>query len=386
MKIVFIDTLYAPVLDKLGHFSEKELNKSAKTLLDELAEQDFASGPKYVSEIKANQEDAKFVVANSMAAQRAWAKENNVNVSRSSAFLWKRWQLISRVPIIGLYIHTKSELVKILMAQIQTESPDVVYNLNLNLLNKKLINRLRAENIKIVGQIASPLPPKKFITRYHHIFSAHPGQVKTFQKLGISASWLALAFDSNKVKTFSESGWPKRFRDVSFVGTFGRHQKNTAPLMISVAKLNPTLEIFSFAKRRMMEKLGLGENFKGAAWGKTMYQVFAESKVVVNRHGKVADGFAVNFRLFEATGMGALVLTESAPNLNDLFVEGEEIITYKNNEDAAQKIKNILENFRDYADIAKAGQQRTLSTHNYSARAKEILVKLIEIQSRSDLV
>ena len=42
----------------------------------------------------------------------------------------------------------------------------------------------------------------------------------------------------------------------------------------------------------------------------------------LNRHIDVAEGYANNMRLFEATGVGALLLTEAAPNLADLFEPG----------------------------------------------------------------
>jgi hypothetical protein len=43
-----------------------------------------------------------------------------------------------------------------------------------------------------------------------------------------------------------------------------------------------------------------------------MYRVLARSGIVVNRLGPVAEGAANNMRLFEATGAGALLLTEAA--------------------------------------------------------------------------
>ena len=54
-----------------------------------------------------------------------------------------------------------------------------------------------------------------------------------------------------------------------------------------------------------------------------MYKVYGRSKIVINRHGEVAQGFANNMRMFEATGMGALLMTGQSPNLSDFFSEKE---------------------------------------------------------------
>jgi spore maturation protein CgeB len=103
-----------------------------------------------------------------------------------------------------------------------------------------------------------------------------------------------------------------------------------------------------------------------------MYKILAESKIVVNRHGAVADGYSVNFRMFEATGMGALLVTEQGKNTSDLFEPGKEVLTYTSIPDAVKVIKSALADFESNAAIASAGQRRTLTEHTYEQRAREI--------------
>ena len=59
-----------------------------------------------------------------------------------------------------------------------------------------------------------------------------------------------------------------------------------------------------------------------------MYRVLAQSRIAVNRHGDFAGGYAANMRMFEATGVGALLMTESAANLPDFFEPGREVVAY----------------------------------------------------------
>ena len=75
-------------------------------------------------------------------------------------------------------------------------------------------------------------------------------------------------------------------------------------------------------------------------------------------------------RLYEATGVGALLLTEAAPNLSDMFEPGVEIVTYTGADDLIEKARHYLEHEDERAAIARAGQARTCaSTRTSAARA-----------------
>ena len=116
-----------------------------------------------------------------------------------------------------------------------------------------------------------------------------------------------------------------------------------------------------------------------------MHRIFAESKIVINRHGAVADGYSVNYRLFEGTGMGALVVTELGKNTSDLFEPGQEILTYDSIDEAVKVTKKALSDFKHYSKVAKAGQHRTLTHHTFKSRAKDLedgLLKLINHKQR----
>jgi spore maturation protein CgeB len=78
-------------------------------------------------------------------------------------------------------------------------------------------------------------------------------------------------------------------------------------------------------------------------------------------------------RLYEATGMGALLLTEKKDNLKDLFEPGKEIETYSDPEEAVEKIDALMRHRERLAEIAAAGLARTLREHTYQTRMKELL-------------
>jgi hypothetical protein len=358
------------MLDSLGFFGIPNSTDSFRSLLGELASNGFGASYFYRPSLESLGNSVEAIFANAQKAQLAWLKK--YKTSPGSSFGWRHWQAISRIPFIGQTIHLKSKKTQILLDQISEYRPDVVYCLNINFLSNRIVKRIKSMGAVVVGQIASPLPPKSFYKSYDHVFSAHPGQVDHFKSQGISSSLLPLAFDSNQRAVFDKTGWPARTRDVTFVGTFGRHQRNTGPLLKAIANEIPGLQIFTLSNPKQLKRFGLTEYFKGKAWGSEMYKILAESKIVINRHGAVADGFSVNFRMFEATGMGALLVTEQGKNTSDLFEPGKEILTYRSIDDAVQVIKKALADFESYQSIALAAQHRTLTEHTYEKRSREI--------------
>jgi hypothetical protein len=104
-------------------------------------------------------------------------------------------------------------------------------------------------------------------------------------------------------------------------------------------------------------------------FGLEMYQKFSENKIVFNIHIDSTGDEAGNMRLFEATGVGACLLTDYKSNIKDYFEPGKEIITYNSVEDCKEKIKWLLANPEECKKIARAGQIRTLKGHTYAQRA-----------------
>jgi spore maturation protein CgeB len=107
-----------------------------------------------------------------------------------------------------------------------------------------------------------------------------------------------------------------------------------------------------------------------------MYEILARSRVALNRHIDLADGYANNMRLYEATGVGALLVTESRQNLPELFDPGREVVAYDNEDDLVEKLRHYAVDDAGRHRIAAAGQARTLSEHTYANRMAELAAML----------
>ena len=103
--------------------------------------------------------------------------------------------------------------------------------------------------------------------------------------------------------------------------------------------------------------------------------------MTLNRHIDVAEDNANNMRLYEATGVGSLLLTDAKENLGELFEVGSEVIAYADEDELVEAAEHYLSHEDERAAIAAAGQRRTLRDHTYAVRMAE-LTKILDAYLR----
>ncbi len=110
-----------------------------------------------------------------------------------------------------------------------------------------------------------------------------------------------------------------------------------------------------------------------------MYQALHNAKISLNLHIDAAGNNANNMRLYESTGVGAMLLTDHKDNLHTLFEPGQEVVAYRSQEECSELIGYYLSHEAERQAIAAAGQARTLKEHTYAHRMQE----LVDILSQS---
>jgi len=116
----------------------------------------------------------------------------------------------------------------------------------------------------------------------------------------------------------------------------------------------------------------------GQSWGADMYRILHDSRVTLNHHIDIAGPYANNLRLFEATGMGTMPITDWKINLHEMFEPGIEVVAYRTPQECVRLARYYSEHEDEREAIARAGQQRTLREHTYHHRMRE----LVEIVGR----
>lgn len=367
MKILFIDTYYPSFLRsihrKYPNLEKKPYDDQLRFLLGRF----FGTSEFCSYNLRKLGWKAEAILANDEILQKKWAKENDIEVNGN--WLVSKLQML---PYAYKFLGKPNWVQQTALEQIKRNKSDIVYTHDLSILDPETLKVVRKCCKCLVGQIASPPPPEKYLKQFDLIITSFPHYVDLFRKMGIKSEYLKLAFESRVLKKIGEQ---KRKYDVTFVGSFTPYHRKGTKLLEEVAKHIP-IHIWGQGIGFLSPLSPLRKNYHGEAWGLDMFKILAKSKIIINRHIGVSGKYANNMRLFEATGMGAMLITDKKKNLKEIFKVGQEVVDYKDAEDLIRKIRYYLKNDGEREKIAEAGQKRTLKTHNYKVRMAE-LVKII---------
>jgi spore maturation protein CgeB len=84
-------------------------------------------------------------------------------------------------------------------------------------------------------------------------------------------------------------------------------------------------------------------------------------------------------RLYEATGMGTMLLTDAKRNLAEIFLPEKEVATYRNPAECVAQIHRYLSDEPLRAAVATAGQRKAITVQNYARRTADIVALLDEM-------
>ncbi len=336
-RILIIDTYYPPVIQALpvgGGIYDEELRKVLNF--------SFGTADFYSRNLQHLGWDANDVIANHDGLQDLWARDHHCHEDT-------------------------------LTAQIRYYEPDVVF-----LQDLSLVDRIPRGNYLLAGQCSCPWPGDDKVRQFDVLFTSFPHYVKKFEALGVKAVFNPLGFDPI-VRERTEAP-AERDIDVSFVGGVGApsHWRYGMEVLNAVAENIPAFKWWGYGAELLPSNSALRDKYQGEAFGLDMYNILRRSKIVLNRHGEVAENYANNMRMFEATGCGALLLTEHKHNLSDFFKHhyedfmDQEVLSYSSPTEAVDKIHCALDRPVFAETIAQAGQGRTLRDHTYAQRMKTV--------------
>ncbi len=348
-RILIIDTAYPDFLMSLPFLSADYNAELAKYM-----SYGFGTFDAYSHYLKAAGWETVDVIANHNLLQRLWAVENG-------------------------YPQT-TDLKEILRAQVEQFQPDVIFLQDIGHIPLEQLRQWKRLGYFIAAQCSCALSPNVDVRLIDVIFTSLPAHVDSFNVVGGCAVYLPLAFDP-RMKPEETA----RDIDISFVGGVGRHSHwsaGTDALEIVAAHFGERFEWYGYGLNNLQADSDLRDCYRGTAWGREMYSIYGRSKVVVNRHGEIANGFTNNLRCFEAAGCGALLVTESSKNLYELFPK-KGVVEYSNGRQLCDVVEMALfeETFR--AEIAKKGSDHVLANHTYANRMKMVSSVLYELMAVS---
>ncbi len=369
MKIAIVDTYYAAFL--AAHYADRPHLKFAPYVQQrsELLDQCFGTSDFYSRHLAGLGHEALDLIVNCVPLQEAWAREQGAPYSALALRVPHRF---FRLPLIGRRLAALPGLVEIAVAQVEAFGPDVLYCQDLSFFPPEVLARLRRYVRLVVGQIACPLPPESFLKGYDLILTSFPHFVPRLRAMGVASEYFRIGFDTRVLEKLGEV--PKDV-DASFVGGISRHHGKAIPVLEYLARTTP-IQFFGYGADSLDADSPIRARHHGEVWGLDMYRALARSRITLNRHINVAEKNANNMRLYEATGVGALLLTDRKDNLGELFEIGKEVVVYSAAEEAMELIRYYLAHPDEAQDIALAGQARTLRDHTYQNRMEELALIL----------
>jgi spore maturation protein CgeB len=361
MKIIYFATYYKPYLisfysSNIG-LNEKSFDEQFKVITEDY----FGSFISYHNWTIKSGHQSNLIIANCEALQKKWAEENNFTYSELN------WQK------------------EIALEQIKEFNPDIFYIGSMFDFYGDFLKKVRQFCKNIFGWISCPIPKNLDINKMDLLFSSAPHYVENFRKSGIKSELVTAGFDPILLNMTTEEETKIPF---SFTGGFSTsHSKriNTIRALMEKTDINIygynlhqllyTTHLFSFAKRKANKRFT--QQMRTEIWGLKMYQLLKNSKITFNSHINMANGAAVNMRMYEATGMGSLLLTDGNPESN-IFEDGKDVVYYTSIDDAVEKADYYLNNEAERAAIAKSGQKKTLDNFSYEKVTKLMLEYFIK--------
>ena len=319
----------------------------------------------YSSNLRTLGHDAWDVHANNEYMQRAWARENGIRLSINPL---RRFHIQrQRFPWLGLAPEPKW-IYEILAAQIKHFKPDVLLNQSV-VLSSQFFREVKPYIRLLMGQHASPLPEGHDFSVYDLMMSSLPNLVIFFRQQGLSCELHRLGFESNVLEVL---GRAEKARSVTFVGNLFKPHASRRRWLDHVCR-HISVEVWGEETEELPGASPALSRFQGAAWGLEMYRILQSSQIILNHHIDMAESYANNMRLFEATGVGTLLITDWKENLSEIFEPGKEVVAYRSAEECVELLRYYLENEEERETIASAGQRRTLGEHSYYQRMKELV-------------
>jgi spore maturation protein CgeB len=379
VRIAIVDTYYPAFLAE--HYSRDPglAQQSYDSQLAALMNRSFGTADAYSHAFRALGHEAIDIVVNCDPLQHAWARDH-----RKTRMLARLAHTLGGSP--GRLLREEFQH-RVVAAQLEVFEPDVVYCQDFWFLRLDEIAALRKRNVLVVGQFGSALPPDARPFAYDLITTSFPHFVDRLRRQGLDAEYLKIAFDERVLERLDGEGvvaGASNPRDLGVVFVGGVHSRSVhraGTEFLERLAQDLDMEIWGYVNDRLDPNSPIWSRHHGEAWGLDMYRILARTQIAINRHGDIAEGYANNMRLFEATGVGALLLTEAAANLRELFQPGREVITYSSVDELIDRARYFLENAEERIAIADAGQTRTLDEHTYGRRIPE-LVSMLESRLR----
>lgn len=374
MRILILDTHYQESLRLVYENDPRLARQTSSEQLRAIYDTGFGRADFLPLNLRTLGHQAEQFIVNAAPIQIRWAQENNLRINTTRSPLLKVQQRLkrevdrfrSRPRIPGLSV-PQWEL-DVVATQARTFKPDVIFVCDVLYLPAHFHRTLKECTRLLVGEMAYPIPPNLDLTPFDLIVSAAPHFVDRLRMAGARSEMLRLGFERT---VLDRIGAQTKDTELAFIGSVGKDHQKRLELLEALSRRVP-LSCWGAGVDGLPADSPLRGHVKPPLWGYDMYRQLQRSKIALNIHIDMAEQFAANMRLYEATGVGTMLLTDWKKNLPELFEPGVEVVAYRSTAECVELVEDYLARDEEREAIAKAGQKRTLCEHSYYHRMQEL--------------
>ncbi|MCR4746475.1 MAG: glycosyltransferase [Lachnospiraceae bacterium] len=138
--------------------------------------------------------------------------------------------------------------------------------------------------------------------------------------------------------------------------------------------LSKKYELAFYTRDHNLEKLDSSVNIRDGVSYESgdLFRIYNRSRININISLHCIET-GLPQRIFDVMGAGGFMLSNYQSEIEDLFLIGEEIETFKNIEELNEKTEYYLRHEQEREKIAAKGQEKVLKLHSYKNRFNEII-------------
>ncbi|MEW6601098.1 MAG: FkbM family methyltransferase [Nitrospirota bacterium] len=348
LRFLQINTFYDKYLNTFYTGSPGLADRPFNEQVDAVLSGGFSAVHNFTPYISALGYDSQFIIANCRQAQFQWLKEHGLSHPADADWV-----------------------VEITKRQIEEFRPDVLMMSDSVLFDSSFIRNLSYKPPLVMGWIGEPMPPGIDWSAYDVILSNFSRSRQKALGFGAKATE---DFHPGFVKWLAEKSEGQSLEyDVVFVGQWSElhHHRNkfiTALAREAVQKGGFTLGLYLSGDQDSMPP-EVRACLAGERFGLEMHRALRSGRITINA-GILPE--AGNMRLFEAAGTGVFLLTEYQPNIRKYFIPGEEVETFRSENELIEKIRYYISHPAERTEIARRGQERCFRDHSMEKRMTEL--------------
>jgi hypothetical protein len=253
---------------------------------------------------------------------------------------------------------------------INAYKPDVLFIREPSHVKGRLWDRFR-DRCLIVGFIGGVTTDAWHWNTHRHdvIFTLTDEYNNFFKAEGVESHLFSYGVDE---RVAAEVAGSAKKHDCTFVGYLGIPDQRIKTRLLEFIAQNVDFKWWGVRGPEIREGSALHRSWQGAAAGIEMFQIYRDSKIVLNEYPEIAMGKNVNIRTMEVLNVGTFLLTRAATNITWLEQAGA-LVTFNSPEDCLAKVQRFLGDDTPREKIAAEGQRMALKHFNYRDITRDLM-------------